>query len=217
MKAVHAILQGRRYVSATLAELLVSDLDADHDQADPRRRSRSVSSRSSASWRPAARCPRSRGTVPQRQDRQHLSQPRAREDEFPVQCGHHLLRVAERADPGLAMGDCENCAYCWSRIAGMTAMLRDVLAGAGVERVVAAVADEKIAGRGVRRRVDVIILDLQLGQRHRLRRPLRLGVSRRSPWCSRITPCRSTSGAAACSASTTSSTSPRTSRSFRTS
>ena len=32
MKAVHTILQGRRYVSATLAELLVSDIDGDGDR-----------------------------------------------------------------------------------------------------------------------------------------------------------------------------------------
>jgi DNA-binding NarL/FixJ family response regulator len=31
LKAVHAILQGRRYVSETLAELLVADLDTDKD------------------------------------------------------------------------------------------------------------------------------------------------------------------------------------------
>ena len=32
MKAVHTILQGRRYVSATLAELLVSDIDGDGER-----------------------------------------------------------------------------------------------------------------------------------------------------------------------------------------
>ncbi|HEV7633242.1 MAG TPA: response regulator transcription factor [Steroidobacteraceae bacterium] len=32
LKAVHAILQGRRYVSDTLAELLVSDMDTDKDK-----------------------------------------------------------------------------------------------------------------------------------------------------------------------------------------
>jgi two-component system, NarL family, invasion response regulator UvrY len=32
LKAVHSILQGRRYISATLAELLVEDLDADKDR-----------------------------------------------------------------------------------------------------------------------------------------------------------------------------------------
>jgi two-component system, NarL family, invasion response regulator UvrY len=32
MKAVHALLAGRRYVSATLAEQLVSDIDGDHDK-----------------------------------------------------------------------------------------------------------------------------------------------------------------------------------------
>jgi two-component system invasion response regulator UvrY len=32
MKAVHTVLAGRRYVSASLAEILVSDLDADHDK-----------------------------------------------------------------------------------------------------------------------------------------------------------------------------------------
>lgn len=32
MKAVRTVLSGRRYVSASLAESLVSDLDADHDQ-----------------------------------------------------------------------------------------------------------------------------------------------------------------------------------------
>jgi DNA-binding NarL/FixJ family response regulator len=32
MKAVHTVLAGRRYVSASLAELLVSDLDGNHDK-----------------------------------------------------------------------------------------------------------------------------------------------------------------------------------------
>ncbi len=32
LKAVHAVLAGRRYVSATLAEQLVSDLDIDNDK-----------------------------------------------------------------------------------------------------------------------------------------------------------------------------------------
>jgi len=32
MKAVHTVLNGRRYVSATLAELLVDDLNTDHDK-----------------------------------------------------------------------------------------------------------------------------------------------------------------------------------------
>lgn len=32
MRAVHTVLNGRRYVSASLAELLVEDLDGDHDK-----------------------------------------------------------------------------------------------------------------------------------------------------------------------------------------
>ena len=32
MKAVHAIIQGRRYISSTLAELLVADIDVDNDK-----------------------------------------------------------------------------------------------------------------------------------------------------------------------------------------
>ena len=56
LRAVRAVLQGRRYVSATLAEQLVGDLDGDADKP-LHRGCRSANSRSSASSPRDARFP----------------------------------------------------------------------------------------------------------------------------------------------------------------
>ena len=99
MKAVRTVLSGRRYVSAALAEILVADLDGDPDKPLHARLS-------TREFQIFCKLAAGRGVSdianelsPEREDRQHLSQPYPREDELHGKCRHNLLCAAKRAHP----------------------------------------------------------------------------------------------------------------------
>ena len=100
LKAVHVILAGRRYLSPTMSELLITEIDnggADrpiHQQLSKREFQIFCKLASGSSVSEIAR-----ELVPLGQDGQHLPQPRAREDALQDQRRHHLLRPSQRPDP----------------------------------------------------------------------------------------------------------------------
>ena len=102
LKATRAVMQGRRYVSANLAELLLSDLNGDNDQPLHRRLSerefqifcKLASGRAVSSI--ADELCLSVKTVSTYRTHQHLPQPYSGEDESGDQCRHNDLRIAQR-------------------------------------------------------------------------------------------------------------------------
>ncbi len=95
-KAVHTVLAGRRYVSATLAEQLVSGLDIDNEKpihSTLSEREFQIFCKLATGKAVSDIAP---GAVPERQDGEHLSQQGAREDELCFQRRHHHLCAPQR-------------------------------------------------------------------------------------------------------------------------
>jgi DNA-binding NarL/FixJ family response regulator len=89
LKAVRAVLRGRRYVSPTLAELLVSDLNHDSEARVPDLLQAGIGTYGFGN------CGR---VVSIREDCEHVSQPRFGENEFLHQRGSDVVRVSKRDD-----------------------------------------------------------------------------------------------------------------------
>ena len=95
LKAVRLVLNGRRYVSASLAEAMAGDLESKHDPNKPLHAE--LSAREFQQFLQARRwsgCGRDRpGAELERQDSQHLPNPDIGKNELQVERGHHRRNV----------------------------------------------------------------------------------------------------------------------------